>query len=318
MVMSDTLRRVPELSLLSYVEGSAQDKKNFVDKLFSGIKDYGFIILVDHTVDQKLCDQAYETIHKFFQLDVATKMKYVCAEGGGQRGYTAFGVEHAKDNDAPDLKEFWHVGREVADGHEFASFYPKNLWPTEVANFKEIMSKLYDSLDVTSNLILDALGQALDVPQSYFRDMIFEGNSVLRPIHYPPIPEGADKKSVRAAAHEDINLITILMGATDSGLQLLDRDGTWLDVNTKPGQLVVDSGDMLARITNGIIPATTHRVINPDDTSTTRYSMPYFVHPNPSVTLSCIPSCRGEGEKYPPINSHEFLVQRLKEIGLTK
>jgi isopenicillin N synthase-like dioxygenase len=316
--MSDTLRKVPELSLLSYVRGNSTEQAQFVDKLFHGIKDYGFIILVDHTVDQKLCDKAYSIIHKYFSLPTEVKMKHICEAGGGQRGFTAFGTEHAKNNKAPDLKEFWHVGREVDDSHPFNKYYPKNIWPAEVPEFKETMSSLYASLDVTSGLILDALGQALDVPKSYFRDMIHLGNSILRCINYPPIPANADKNSIRAAAHEDINLITILMGATDSGLQLLDRDGSWLDVTTKPGQLVVDSGDMMARITNEVIPATTHRVINPDNSNSTRYSMPYFVHPNPEAMLSCIPSCVGSGEKYPSINSHEFLVQRLKEIGLLK
>jgi isopenicillin N synthase-like dioxygenase len=166
--------------------------------------------------------------------------------------------------------------------------------------------------------MLDAIGIALDLPQNYFRDMHLEGNSILRPIHYPPLAKGAPANCVRSAAHEDINLITVMVGATTSGLELLDRDGKWLPVKTNETQLVVDSGDMLSRITNEIIPATTHRVVNPDDASSNRYSMPFFVHPNPDTVLTCVPSCMGAGEKYPPINSHEFLFQRLKEIGLTK
>lgn len=310
-------RQVPELSLLSYVEGTDQDRVKFVDNLFNGIKDYGFIILTDHTVDSKIIKKAYDNVHEFFNLDTKTKEQYICKEGAGQRGYTSFGQEHAKDSNVPDLKEFWHVGREVSDDHPFNKYYPKNLWPTEVAGFKENLTNLYNSLDMTSNILLNALGKALDVPESYFKDMINLGNSILRPIYYPPVPNDRPVGAVRAAAHEDVNLITILMGATASGLELLDRDGTWLPVETKEGQLVVDSGDMMSRITNDIIPATTHRVVNPEDLSTPRYSMPFFVHPNPEADLSCIPSCEGEtGAKYPPINSHEFLLKRLHEIGL--
>lgn len=314
----DIIRKVPELSLMSFVNGSNMDKARFVDNLFMGLKDYGFIVLVDHPVDHKLTTRAYELIHQFFQLPVDVKRQYVCQAGGGQRGYTAFGVEHAKNSQFPDLKEFWHVGRENLSNPKFKSFFPENIWPTEIPEFKDVFLKLYDALDVTSIVILDALGMALDVPQSFFRDMLRDGNSILRPIHYPPLDERAPKNCVRSAAHEDINLITVMVGATTSGLELLDRDGKWLPVNNNDKQLVVDSGDMLSRLTNDLIPATTHRVVNPDDAKTNRYSMPYFVHPNPDTVLSCIPSCRGEGEKYPAINSHEWLMIRLKEIGLLK
>ncbi len=313
-----TLRKVPELSLLSFVQGSHNDKMKFVDDLYMGLKDYGFIILVDHIVDPKLCDKAYEMVHEFFHLPLETKQKYVCKEGGGQRGYTAFGVEHAKNNPYADLKEFWHVGREVPETHKFFKYYPKNIWPTEIKEFEKTLSTLYTSLDKTSEVILDALGLALDVPQTYFRDMIKDGNSILRPIHYPPLSKDTVPGSVRSAAHEDINLITILMGATSAGLELLDRDGKWLPVATKEGQLVVDTGDMMQVLTNGVLPATTHRVVNPADPTQRRYSMPFFVHPNPDTMLECIPSCMGAGQKYAPINSHAFLMQRLHEIGLMK
>jgi len=311
------IRKVPELSLLSFVEGNKTERAQFVDNLFNGIKDYGFIILVDHTVNPKVIENAYDSVKSFFRLPVELKQKYGNIEGG-QRGYNAFGVEHAKDSKVPDLKEFWHTGRELPAGHRFDKFYPGNIWPSEIENFQKLMLDLYNDLDKTANHMLDALGIALDVPQSYFRDMIDHGNSILRAIHYPAMTQAPPAGSVRAAAHEDINLITILMGATASGLELLDRDGQWLPVETKEGQLVVDSGDMLSRITNEVIPATTHRVVNPIDFSTERFSMPYFVHPHPEVELKCISSCIGEGEKYAPINSHEFLHQRLKEIGLKK
>jgi isopenicillin N synthase-like dioxygenase len=314
----DILRKVPELSLMSFVAGSKTDKTRFVDNVFSGLKEYGFIVLSDHTVDPEITKKSYDLIHEFFSMPLEEKKKYVCKEGGGQRGYTSFGVEHAKNSQYPDLKEFWHVGREVPVGHKYKSLYPDNIWPSQIKGFEEALSNLYFSLEKTSELMLEAIGMALDVPQNYFRDMIFEGNSILRPIHYPPVGPNAPKNCVRSAAHEDINLITVMVGATTSGLELLDRDGKWLSVKNNEKQLVVDTGDMLSRLTNDLLPATTHRVVNPDDVTSHRYSMPFFVHPNPETNLSCIPSCIGAGEKYPPINSHEFLMKRLQEIGLMK
>lgn len=315
----DAIRKVPELSLMSFVNGTNNDKTHFVNNLFTGLKDYGFIVLVDHPVDVALTTKAYNLIHEFFQLPVETKQKYISSAGGGQRGYTAFGVEHAKNSKYPDLKEFWHVGREeIKNPAKFGEFLHPNIWPSEIPEFKDTFLKLYNGLDMTATVILDALGMALDVPQTYFRNMLEDGNSILRPIHYPPLSADAPKNAVRSAAHEDINLITVMVGATTSGLQLLDKDGQWLPVNNNEKQLVVDSGDMLSRLTNNIIPATTHRVVNPDDATKNRYSMPFFVHPNPDTMLKCIPSCVGAGEKFPPINSHEWLMIRLKEIGLVK
>ncbi len=313
---SKTKRKVPELSLMDFINGENLERNRFVDNLFSGIKDYGFIILTDHNVDQQTIDTSYSGVDQFFNLDETTKKKYVSSAGGGQRGYTPFGIEHAKDNPHMDLKEFFHVGREVSSDHEFSQFYSDNIWPSEIENFKPHLEKLYSSLDQTSMYLLDALGMALDVPQSYFRDMIDTGNSILRAIHYPPVGDAPPAGSIRAAAHGDINLITILMGATSSGLQLLDRDDNWLDVDTKPGQLVVDSGDMMSRITNDIIPATIHRVINPEESKEARFSMPFFVHPNPKAILECIPSCLGDGAKYPPVSAHDALIERLRDIGL--
>lgn len=314
--MSDTLRKVPELSLLDYISGNSNEKSRFVDKLFTGIKDYGFIILTDHNVADETIAKSYKAVEDFFALPEDVKKSYVSPQGGGQRGYTPFGLEHAKDNPHMDLKEFYHVGREVADDHHFSKYYPKNIWPAEIQNFRENLDNIYNSLDQTSAHLLAALGEALDVPSDYFAKMITNGNSILRAIHYPPVGEAPPVGSIRAAAHGDINLITILMGATAGGLQLLDRDDQWLDVDTKPGQLVVDSGDMMSRITNEVIPATIHRVINPEASTDARYSMPFFVHPNPEAILECIPSCIGSGAKFPPINAHDALLERLKDIGL--
>ncbi len=310
------MRKVPELSLLNYVNGSAEQKDDFVKNLYEGLKEYGFIILVDHNVSEEIMEKGYAEVQKFYNQPTETKLKYVCPKGGGQRGYTAFGIEHAKDNPSPDLKEFWHVGRELPEGHKYNEVYPKNIWPSEFPEFQENLQNLYTSLDQTSQILLEALGKALKVPNNFFKDMIHFGNSILRPIHYPALGTKPPEGTFRASAHEDINLITILMGATDSGLELLDKDGTWLAVSTKPGQLIVDSGDMMKVLTNDVIPATTHRVVNPTDLKSERYSMPFFVHPNPEAMLDVVDSCLGDGKKYAPINGNEFLKQRLREIGL--
>lgn len=308
-------RQVPELSLLSYVNGTIDQKTKFVDELFVGLKEYGFIILTDHTVDQKKVDAAYSLVHQFFHLPTKVKENYGGVPGG-QRGYTPFKKEHAKDSEHPDLKEFWHVGRELSLESKYFSSYPKNLWPTEVEKFKEIFLELYSSMDQTAVVLLEAIGKALDTPENFFKDMIADGNTVLRTIHYPPTTNEDTDNSVRAGAHEDINLITMLVGATDGGLELLDRDGKWLPVKTKPGQIVVDSGDMMSRLTNEVLPATTHRVVNPSDSRTARYSMPFFVHPHDDAIISCLDSCKGEGRKYDDITAADFLKKRLEEIGL--
>ena len=312
------VRKVPELSLGAYTGGSNLDRQKFIDDFYMGLKDYGFIVLKDHPIPDGLLNKAYALIEEFFALPTETKMKYALKDRGFQRGYTPFGTEHAKDAKVSDLKEFWHVGRELPPGHRYESDYPKNVWPAEVPEFEATMKKIYTALDETGKIMLESLTQPLDLHQTFFTEMMSEGNSILRLLHYPPIPPTADPRSVRAAAHEDINLITILVSATSSGLQLKDRDGTWLPIESDPNTLVVDAGDMLARITNEVIPSTTHRVVNPEDAKSSRYSMPYFIHPNPDALLTCLPSCKGSGEKYPPITAQDFLMQRLREIGLLK
>lgn len=311
-------RKVPELSLGSYTGGSNLDRQKFIDDFYSGLKDYGFIVLKDHPIPDSLLNKAYSLIEEFFSLPTEKKMKYALKDRGFQRGYTPFGTEHAKDAKVSDLKEFWHVGRELPPGHRYEGDYPKNVWPAEVPEFEKTMKQIYTALDETGKIMLESLTQPLDLHKTFFTEMMSEGNSILRLLHYPPIPETADPRSVRAAAHEDINLITILVSATASGLQLKDRDGTWLPIESDPNTLVVDAGDMLARITNEVIPSTTHRVVNPEDAKSSRYSMPYFIHPNPDALLTCLPSCKGSGEKYAPITAQDFLMQRLREIGLLK
>jgi isopenicillin N synthase-like dioxygenase len=311
-------RQVPVLSLSHFTIGEPQQQAEFIKQLFAGIKDYGFVILKDHGVPTHLLHRAYELLQQFYKLPVETKMKYALATGG-QRGYTPFGREHAKDAPVMDLKEFWHVGQQISKDHELAKYYPDNVWPEEIPDFKIVFQELYSSLEVAGKALLQALTFPLDVPHHYFDTMVDQGNSILRLLHYPPIPAGTDPRCLRAAPHEDINLITILPAATASGLQLKDRDGTWLDVDAEPDTLIVDAGDMLARICNEVIPSTTHQVINsPEAGSKSRYSMPFFIHPRPDSILSCIPSCKGSGARYNNISAHDFLMQRLREIGLLK
>ncbi len=312
----DVPRQVPTLSLRSYTEGTSADQGRFVERLYSGIKDYGFIVLDDHNVSQPLLDDAYSILEQFYALPRETKLKYA-GVSGGQRGYTPFGTEHAKDSPVMDLKEFWHVGRDVPETHRFAKYYPQNVWPTEIPRFRPVFSELYAALSEAGRAMLQALTGPLEVPQTYFDDLVQDGNSILRLLHYPPIRPTDDPRCLRAAPHEDINLITILPAATATGLQLKDRDGTWLDINGKPGELIVDAGDMLSRACNDVIPSTTHQVVNSAGTSS-RYSMPFFMHPHPEALLSCIPSCRGLEAKYPDITAYDFLMQRLREIGLLK
>lgn len=309
-------RAVPHLSFKSFTNGSTAQRNQFIDDIITGLKDYGFIVLFDHPVKQSSVDAAYKLVHQFFELPEALKLQYGGIEGG-QRGYTPFGKEKAKDSVHPDLKEFWHVGRTLSDSSPYKGVYPENVWPEhEVPGFTEAFSTLYQSMDDTASVLLDAIGEGLGLEQAFFREMIRDGNSILRTIHYPPT-DGLDTvNAIRAGAHEDINLITLLVGATDSGLQLLDRDGSWLDVHSEPGELVVDSGDMMARLTGGVLPATTHRVINPNLSTSRRYSMPYFVHPHANAMLRCIPSCRESGTPEPDIKAGDFLRQRLIEIGL--
>jgi isopenicillin N synthase-like dioxygenase len=312
------MNKVPELSLRDYTHGSKATQLAFVDRLFSGLKEYGFVILKDHPIQVNLLRQAYALSEQLFALPIDVKESYVSKAGGGQRGYTPFGKEHAKNSALPDLKEFWHVGRDLPEGHPLKDFFPENIWPDALPEFEPIFRSMFQALDDTGRIMLQALTIPLEVDKDYFQRMTETGSSVLRMLHYPPIPQGVTPGAVRAAAHEDINLITLLVSASASGLELLTREGEWLPVEASPDSIIVDSGDMLARISNEVIPATTHRVVNPKGPNLSRYSMPFFLHPNPDAMLSCIPSCKGAGEKYPPILANEFLMERLREIGLTK
>ncbi len=314
--MPKQLEKVPELSLKDYTHGGEAERRAFIDALYEGFRFFGFIILKDHGVGAELLKRAYDHSRAFFERPIEEKMAYA-AGPDGQRGYTPFGREHAKNAKVGDLKEFWHVGREFAFASPLAKQYPPNVWPENPPRFRETFLALYAALEEAGFAMLEALAPSLDTPTDYFKRLATNGNSILRLLHYPPVPDDAPPNAVRAAAHEDINLITILVAAEGSGLELLDRSGRWLPVETARDNLIVDAGDMLARITNDVIPATTHRVVNPIGPNVSRYSMPFFMHPNSQAVLECLPSCLGSGAKYPPITADAFLKQRLKEIGLT-
>jgi isopenicillin N synthase-like dioxygenase len=307
-----TENRVPELSLAGYLHGDSASRDAFSADLTRGLQRYGFIILRDHPVPPGLLTEAYDLSVALFAQPEAEKRQHI----RGPRGYTPFRTEHAKDNPVPDLKEFWQIGPEEPAGETNELTTPPNVWPARPDRFRRTFLSLYKALEYTGRLLLEALTPGLALPRHFFDSWVEGGNSVLRLIHYPPVPDDIEPGSVRSAPHEDINLITLLVAAQGPGLQLLDRDGQWLPVETDPKNLIVDSGDMLARMTNDVIPATTHRVVNPSGANVSRYSMPFFMHPRSDVVLSCLSSCRGSGAKYADITAGAYLEQRLREIGL--
>lgn len=308
--------RIPTVNLSHYQHGTAQERARFVKVFGDGIKEFGFVTVEGHGVDQKLIRDTYRDVETFFRQPDTTKKRYQIPDGGGQRGYTPFGNEHAKNRTVGDLKEFWHVGRELDRSHRLQGRYGPNVWPEEVPSFRQNTLALYHALDRAAAVMLEALADYFGIARNRFADMAVDGNSVLRLIHYPPLKEKFVPGAVRAAEHEDINLITLLCEGTASGLEILTRDGEWIPVDTLQGQIVVDSGDMLSRVTNEIIPATTHRVVNPKEADLERYSMPFFVHPYPECDLT--PLKETGAPKFPPITADEFLQQRLREIGLVK
>lgn len=317
--MSENLVRT--LNLKSYTHGNAAERAKFSNEFAAGLKETGFITLEGHGIDPNLIKNNYALFQEFFSLDEETKRKYVTVVSG-QRGYTPFGKEHAKNRSVGDLKEFWHVGQELPVGHPLhgTDDYPLNIWVEELPELRKQALNLYYELERVARNMLEALALHFDLRLNFFTDMINNGNHVLRAIHYPLLEEGMDPNAVRAAQHEDINLITLLCEATSSGLELLTREGEWYPVEASKGQIVVDAGDMLQRVTNGVIPATTHRVVNPKGENTSRYSMPYFVHPYSAALLETIPACVTEEnpEKFEPITAGDFLYERLVEIGLVK
>jgi isopenicillin N synthase-like dioxygenase len=296
------------------------DRAGFVAELGNAYREFGFCGISGHGIPQSLIDGAYDAFKRFFALPDAVKRRYHIQGGGGARGYTPFMVETAKDSKYPDLKEFWHIGREISRDSMYAEFMPENLWPEEIRDFREYGYGLYSALDQLGSRVLRALALHIDLPEHYFDDKTNFGNSILRPIHYPPITEG-DVPNVRAGAHEDINFITLLVGASAEGLQVLTRQGEWLPITTAGDTIVVNIGDMLQRLTNHVYPSTTHRVVNPPGSKSRepRYSVPYFLHPNPDFLIDVLPGCvsADNPSRYPTaITSHEYLLERLREIKL--
>ena len=313
---------IPSLDLNNFVNGDAASKKKFVEDLGQAYNNIGFVAIKGHYLSDDLSQRLYATVEKFFGLSTETKKSYEKTELAGQRGYTSTGREQAKGHDVPDLKEFYQVGQFVGDDHPLKKEYPDNIWPSELPEMGEIAKEVYQKLEKTGFEMLRAIALYLELPENYFDDKVKDGNSILRAIHYPPIenPEALPEGAVRAAEHGDINLITLLMGASADGLEVLRRDNKWIPITALPNQLVVNVGDMLARLTNNKLKSTIHRVVNPptEKMKTSRYSIPFFMHPKSDMDLTCLDSCVTEEnpKQYPDTTAGEFLNQRLAEIGL--
>lgn len=310
--------QIPRINLHDYQSDDAASRAALVETLGRAFEDYGFVVVANHGLDPAMIAHTYDCFKRFFALDQATKDKYIGAFAG-QRGYTPFGKEQAKDADVPDLKEFWHIGQELPEGHAYRAHYPDNIWPEEIAELKETALTLYRAYEQCAVTILQALADFYQLPRETFASMMDTGDSILRVIHYPPLDKAMPAGAVRAAAHEDINLITLLTQSEGAGLEILTNKGTWLPVHALEGDIIVDSGDMLKRCTNGVIPATTHRVVNPEESeNTARYSMPFFVHPFAACDLAVKDRFVSEDQpaQWPAITARAFLKQRLREIGL--
>lgn len=313
--MTTDFHQIPTLSLAD----QGHDPEGFAQAFGASFRSFGFAVLTDHGIDPKLIDTAWKATRQLFELPEEAKRRYYSAELAGQRGYTPFGTEIAKDAAHVDLKEFWHVGRDLPAGHRFRDHMPNNIWPTELAEFEAIFTAMYAAFDRAGNQLLSAIARYLGLSPDWFADKVEHGNSVMRLLHYPPIP--ADAPGIRAGAHGDINLITLLLGAEEGGLQLLTRQGEWLSIAPPEGALVINVGDMLERLTNNQLPSTIHRVLNPppERRHIPRYSMPFFLHLASDVLIETLPGCidADHPNLYPsPITANDFLVQRLIEIGL--
>jgi isopenicillin N synthase-like dioxygenase len=308
------MANIPIVDLRDWNAGGVA-RERFVRAVGESLADIGFFAVQNHGIPDTLTRRAYEGARTFFHLPPAVKARYHDPAKQGQRGFTGFGTEHAKDSRAPDLKEFWQMGRPGFAHPKYGS----NVWPSEVADFEPALVELYQRLDGLGGILLEACAAYIDEPAQRFREMTVDSDTIVRVLYYPPVAPNTPPGAVRSAAHEDINLITLLSGATSEGLELLRRDGTWMPVHTGFDTIVVDSGDMLQNATNGLYKSTTHRVVNPHDSTSERFSMPCFVHARLDVDLTPLPSCiarTGGTAKYPRISAGEYLLQRLREIGL--
>ena len=313
---------IPSLDLDQFVKGTAEEKAQFVNALGKAYEDTGFAAIKNHLLSEALETQLYDASKQFFDLPIELKLKYADEALAGQRGYTGGGKEHAKGKNVGDLKEFWHFGQYVPDNLKSDFEYFDNLEVTELKDFNRAGEEAFKALEETGKYMLRAMALYLGLDEFYFDSEIQYGNSILRPIHYPPIIDEPPVGAVRAGEHEDINLITLLMGASAGGLEILTKDNKWVGVTSLKDHLVVNVGDMLQRLTNNKFKSTTHRVVNPprSEWSSPRYSIPFFLHPKSSTRLDCLPSCvdSEHPKQYNDISAGEYLTERLLEIGLSK
>jgi isopenicillin N synthase-like dioxygenase len=312
---------IPVVDLDQYLHGTPARQAAFVQELGHAFEEVGFVSVTNHGIPDDLIADLYRLVQAFFALEEQQKRKYEVPGLAGQRGYTSFGKEHAKGFDAPDLKEFFQYGQTVSDGDSIAKEYPTNVSVTDIARFDETLLNAYRHFEKSGGALLSAIAQYLGLDQNYFDPHLHNGNSILRCIHYPPITH-EPKSAIRAEQHEDINLITLLVGASADGLQILNKQGEWVGVTSLPNQIVVNVGDMLQRLTNNMLKSTTHRVVNPprEMWHTSRFSMPFFLHPRSEMSLACLDRCIDEThpKAYADITAGEYLEERLREIGLKK
>lgn len=312
---------IPTVDMALFQNGSEEERREFIKDLGKAYEDVGFVAVVNHGVDEREVHRFYDLVQAFFALPDEVKKRYEIPGLFGQRGYTSFGREHAKGSDAPDLKEFYQIGQTVAPDDELRAEYPDNVPVKELPEFLETGVKLFKNFEESGSRLLQAIALFLGLDEHYFDTWVERGNSILRAIHYPPITS-EPKSSIRAEQHEDINLITLLVGASAEGLQVQTLDGQWVDVMAPEGYIVVNVGDMLQRLTNGRLRSTTHRVVNPprERWHTHRYSIPFFLHPRSDMPLNVLDTCISD--ERPPafsdITAGEYLDERLREIGLKK
>lgn len=315
------MQHIPSVDLEDFLSDNSRKKQKFVQEIGQAYEDIGFVALKGHFLKDELVENLYAEIKKFFDLPLPTKKKYEIEGLGGQRGYVSFGKESAKGKKEGDLKEFWHFGQYVEDNPKLEAEYPKNVVVEELPNFNAVGKQAFKMLEKTGVYVLRALALYLDLDEYYFDEYVKNGNSILRPIHYPPITE-EPKNAVRAAAHGDINLITLLMGAQGRGLQVQNHKGDWIDAIAAPDELMINVGDMLSRHANNKLKSTIHRVVNPprEQWGTSRYSIPFFMHPVSEMPLNCLENCIDEDHPklYEDITAGEFLNERLIELGLIK
>jgi len=314
-------RAIPLVDLSKFVSGNEADRNNFVAQLGDAFHNVGFVGVINHGIPQSKIDAFYDASKLFFSMPVEVKRKYEIKGLAGQRGYTAFGTEHAKQSKVGDLKEFFQIGQFVAQDHPLKSGYPDNVKVSESPDFYEQGKDLYKAFEEAGGHLLRAIAIHLGLSENYFSDMIEDGNSILRSIHYPPITS-EPMSAIRSEQHEDINLITLLVGASAGGLQLLTPENEWVEIMPEEGEIVINVGDMLQRLTNNYLVSTTHRVVNPpkEQWHVPRLSIPFFLHPKGNMDLTCLASTVTDERPllYEPITAGEYLDERLREIGLKK